>query len=60
MLVHHADAVRDGVSRGIELHSAAIHMDAAGLRLVKAGQHVHQAAFAGAVLPQQRMDLALF
>ena len=59
MLVHHADAVGDGVARGTEGHRASVDQDHAGVRPVEPGQNVHQRALAGAVLAQQGVDFSL-
>jgi len=59
VLMDHAQAGRDRIARGPETDALAFHVDRAGFRLVEAGQHVHQGALAGAILAQQRVDLAL-
>ena len=57
--MHHADAKFDGVFRPGDLNGRAIHQDLAFVRFVQSVDHVHQRAFAGAVLAQQAEDLAL-
>jgi hypothetical protein len=39
-------------------YGAAVQQDIAGIRPAKASQHFHQRRFAGAVLSQDRVDLA--
>ena len=58
VLVHHADAGRDRVARGAELHRLAVHEDLALVGLEQPVEHVHQRGLAGAVLTEQAVDLA--
>ena len=58
VLVHHADPQRVGVIGIFDLHHLAVLFDDALLRLVQAEQHAHQRGLSGAVLAQQRVDLA--
>ena len=60
VLMHHADAERIGVVGVVDLDFFAVLFDDALLRLIEAEQNAHQRGLARAVLPQQRMDLALF
>ena len=53
MLVDHTDAQIKGVFGRTDLHRFPIHQDLACIRIVDAGQHVHQGCFAAAVLTQQ-------
>ena len=50
---------RDGIAGGVDVDWLAADDDLALIRLVEAVQDVHQGGFAGAILPQQGMDLAL-
>ena len=59
VLVHHADAQRRGVVGVVDLHRLAVFPDLARFRLVQAEQDAHQRGFAGAVFPQQGVDLPL-
>ena len=58
MLVHHADAGGDRLHRRREGRRVAVDDDLTGIRLIDAGEDVHEGRFAGAVLAQQRMDFA--
>jgi hypothetical protein len=58
MLVDHADAGGDRVARGAEVERAAPDPDHAARRAVEAVSQVHQGALAGAVLADDRDDLA--
>ena len=60
VLMHHADAERIGVVGVVDLDFFAVFFDDALFRLIEAEQNAHQRGLARAVLPQQRMDLALF
>ena len=60
VLMHHADAERIGVVGVVDLDFFAVLFDDALFRLIEAEQNAHQRGLARAVLPQQRMDLALF
>ena len=58
VLVHHADAGRDGVPRAAEGPRLAVHQDLALVRLQQAVELVHQGRLARAVLAEQRVHLA--
>ena len=58
VLVHHADAVLDGDAGTGDVHLLAMHEDLSLSRLVQADEDVHERGLAGAVLAQERMDLA--
>ena len=46
-------------SRGeLKCHRIAVDLDDPGILTIQAGQHVHQRALAGTVLPKQRVDLS--
>ena len=59
MLVHHPDAGVDRGARRAELHRLARDHDLALVRVVEPVEDVHQGRLAGAVLAEQRVDLAL-
>ena len=59
MLVNHAQTGVNGIARRVEMDPLPIDGDRAFFRLVHAGQHVHQGAFARAVFAEQSMHLAL-
>jgi hypothetical protein len=59
VLVDHPDPRLDGVARRAERDRLAVEQDLPGVRLVEAVEDVHQRRLAGAVLAQQRVDLAL-
>ena len=40
----------DGLRHAVEPHRLPAHRDAAGIRLLQTGQHMHQRGFAGAVV----------
>ena len=58
MLVHHPDAERKRLARGIDVAALAVDGDFALVRHVQAGQDIHQRGLAGAVFTQQGVDLA--
>src|SRR5687768_13901766 len=58
MLVHHADAARQGGLGPSRRQALAERLDAALVGYVMAEQDVHQRGLAGAVLAQQRQDLS--
>ncbi len=58
MLVHHADAGRDGVGGTPEVHGLAVEEDLALVGPVQPEQDVHERRLAGAVLPEQGVDLS--
>jgi hypothetical protein len=58
VLVHHADSGRHGVSRTREVLHDIVEQDLALFGPIQAVENVHQGALAGAVLPEQRVDLA--
>ena len=58
VLVDHADAPGARLGRGAEADRRAVHQDAPLVRLVQAGQDVHERGLARTVLADQRVDLA--
>ena len=58
VLVDHPEPGRDRVARRAEGDGRPVEQDLAGVRPVEPGQDVHQRALAGAVLAEQRVDLA--
>ncbi len=58
VLVDHADAPPDGVTGIGEMDRVAVDADLARIGVHQAEQDVHQRRLAGAVLPQQAVDLA--
>ncbi len=58
MLVHHADAATDRVLRRVQANGLALDQDLALVGLVEPVENVHQGRLAGAVLPQERVNLA--
>ena len=58
MLVHHADAVPDGVARRVELDLLAPQDDAPRVGAIHPVQDVHQGSLAGPVLPEEGVHLA--
>ena len=58
MLMHHADTVCIRILGAADLDRLAAHDDLALVRIVDAGDHVHQRRFAAAVLSEQGEDLA--
>ena len=58
LLVDHADAVALGQRGGVEGDDPAVDRDLAGVVVEGAREHLHQRGFAGAVLPDQGVDLA--
>src|SRR3989454_4776072 len=58
MLRHHADPMRDGVTRRADADFAAIDHNLPRVGLVNAVENVHERGLAGAVLAQQGMDFA--
>ena len=59
MLVDHADPAFDRIVRRREAHPLALDHDLALVGGVKAVEDVHQGRFAGPVLAQKGMDLAV-
>ena len=59
VLVNHADAGGDRCGRPGELDRLAMQPDRAGIAWQQPVEHVHQGRLAGAILADQRMDLAL-
>ena len=57
MLMHHADAGPNGVPGPLEADRLAIDLDLARIGLDQAVENIHQCAFAGAVLADERVDL---
>src|SRR3954464_4167431 len=58
VLVHHADPVLDGLQRRADADGPAVDADLALVGLVQPVEDAHQRRLAGAVLPEQRVDLA--
>ena len=56
MLMHHTDAGSDRLHRRGKVPRIAIDDDLAGIRLVDAGEDIHQCRFAGTVLAEQRVN----
>ncbi|MNX85707.1 hypothetical protein D3C86_1175570 [compost metagenome] len=54
-LMDHGDAVLQRIERGIETDRRAFQANFAVVRLVDAGENLHQRRFAGAILAHQRM-----
>ena len=59
MLVDHADAERIGIVRAVDLNFFPILPDGTLFCLIQTKQDAHEGRFAGAVFPQQRMDLSM-
>ena len=59
MLVDHADALPDRIARPLHRDGLFVDQDLAAIRLDQAIQDVHQRALAGAILADERVDLAL-
>ena len=59
MLVDHADAQRKGVLRGADGHLFPVDEDLPLVRVVDAGDHVHQRGLAAAVFSKYGQDLAV-
>ena len=59
MLVHHADAVGDGIARVFHADRGAVDADLAGIGVVEAVEDAHQRRLAGAVLADDAGDRAL-
>ena len=55
----HADVVGVRIVGGAESHLLAPDEDLAAVRFIHAEEHTHQRGFAGAVFPQQGVNLAL-
>ena len=58
VLVDHRQPGEHGIARALEPHRLTVDPDLALVRVVEPEQDVHQGRFAGAVLAQQRVDLA--
>jgi hypothetical protein len=58
MLMHHRDTRVDGIARRVELDRLSEQGDLTLVRPVEAGEDVRERRLAGAVLAQQRVDLA--
>ena len=59
VLMHHAEPMADGVVRRAEPHRLPAQPDLSLVRPVQAVEDAHQRRLAGAVLAEQRQDLAL-
>ena len=53
MLMDHADAQTQRITGGTDVHRLLVHIDLAAVRVVDAGDHVHQGGLAAAVFAQQ-------
>ena len=60
VLMDHADAQTLGILGGVDGDLFAVHQNGALVRLIDAGEHIHQGRFAGAVLAQKGQDLTGF
>jgi len=58
VLVHHADPVLDGLQRRADADGPAVDADLALGGRVEPIEDAHQRRLAGAVLPEQRVDLS--
>src|SRR5208283_2659003 len=58
VLVDHADSPADGIRRGGYGNPFAVHPELALVGTVKAVEHSHERALAGAVLSEEGVDLA--
>jgi hypothetical protein len=58
VLAHHADVVRDGISRATKLHALTAQIDFARVGRVVAVENAHQRRLARAVLAHNRMQRA--
>ena len=58
MLVDHTDAQLLGIFGRRDGHFLTIHIYGTAVRLVNAGEHIHQRGLAGTVFSQKRQDLA--
>ena len=58
VLIDHGDAVRERLRRAGERDGAPVQQKPAGVRLVHAGENAHQRGLAGAVLADDRLNLA--
>src|SRR5579883_587108 len=59
VLMHHADAKRNGVAWARDVRQLAIDIDFTGIWAQQTVEDVHQRGFAGAVLADQRVNLPL-
>ena len=59
MLVHHTDSQGNGFLRRTDIHFFASQIDFTRVRLINAGQHIHQRGFARAVFAKQGQNFAL-
>ena len=59
VLMDHADPVPEGILRRTDLHLFAVHIHFPLVRVVDAGDHVHQRRLATAVFPEDRQDLSV-
>ena len=58
VLVDHSDAFADGIGRRGDRYLLAVHRDLARIGPVQAVEDPHEGALAGAVLPEEGVDLA--
>jgi hypothetical protein len=60
MLMHHRNSVADCIHRRFDTNLFSAEPYDARIRAVHAEQDIHERGFPRSVLPQQRVDLALF
>ena len=59
VLVDHPDTQPFGVLRGIDGHQLPLHQNISPVRLINAGEHIHQGGLSRAIFPQQGQNLPL-
>ena len=59
MLVHHADTMAQRINGILNFNLLLIDVNFARIRFLKAKQYLHQGGFPRAILPHQRVNLAL-
>ena len=59
MLMHHADAVGDGILTGLELQLLSVHVDMPRGDTLQTVKHLHQRTLSRSVLTYKSMNLAL-
>ena len=58
MLMDHSDSQIVSVFWGTDLHPASVYKNFSFIRIIDAGDHVHQSCLSASVFAQQRQDLA--
>ena len=58
LLVDHADAQRERITRRVHLHRTAVNDDGPGILAIGAAENLHQRRLPGAVFTEQHMDFA--